>query len=351
MSRMGWTGLFGSKPPRLKPDPRVRWFGKLPTYADYYTSRNDEDWTVEFNTWVLEGFETYLNLARRQQTTTGSKLPHGIPRLPLAAGAIRMPESNVTVLASFHDYGGDMVGRPFPLCFYVAVPTAQWPGPTSNNVAGCIRALGDLISMRDQVNRHFSAPGGFESRFSSLEIDLSGVEGDQSDTAWRTAAAALPTSDWFGSTRSAAEGSDLQHWAAAVRRRGRQIAALESVDFKPTIALPLAPDVGLQVQVAGWLQWLEARMDLARRNLSLLIVADAAGHPQRMVVIARELGVEDFLLITPLSEQLRYVDDLSKADAAESENVDDSSPDEIPATWGDFVCSDKAGGGPAGGRP
>ena len=55
---MGWKEIFKSK---AKPDPRIRWFGKLPTYADYYRSPADEDWAVEFNDWILRGYEIYHN--------------------------------------------------------------------------------------------------------------------------------------------------------------------------------------------------------------------------------------------------------------------------------------------------
>ena len=44
---------------RAGADGRVRWFGKLPSYPDYYSSPADEDWSVEFNEWVLRGFELY----------------------------------------------------------------------------------------------------------------------------------------------------------------------------------------------------------------------------------------------------------------------------------------------------
>ncbi|MCC7414258.1 MAG: DUF2094 domain-containing protein [Gammaproteobacteria bacterium] len=345
---MSWTGLFGSKGPRFKPDPRVRWFGKLPTYADYYTSRNDEEWSVEFNKWVLEGFETYLTLARREASTAQPRHTHAVARLPLAAGAIRLPNSNMTVLASFHDYGGDMVGRPFPLCFYVGVPTAQWPGPTSGSVGASVRVLSELIALREQVTRHFNAPGGFETRFSSLEIDLAGLNGTQ-DATWAAAAATIPMAEWFAAAQAGDDEAGLEAWLAAVRRGGDQSARLESPDFKPTFVLPLAAGIALPAQLAGWLQWLGCRMDLERRALTLLVVADADGGFRRLAVIARELSVDDFLLLTPMAGHLRYVDDLSRVKPVSDGDANTASLVDVPANWAAFV-QEILGGGRNGGE-
>ena len=41
---MALKNLFKSKTGKLKSDPRIRWFGKLPTYPDYYSSTADEAW-------------------------------------------------------------------------------------------------------------------------------------------------------------------------------------------------------------------------------------------------------------------------------------------------------------------
>ncbi len=60
---MSWTDLFKSKSSKLKPDPQIRWFGKLPTYADYYSSKTDANWAVEFNDWVLKVYQIYASVA------------------------------------------------------------------------------------------------------------------------------------------------------------------------------------------------------------------------------------------------------------------------------------------------
>ena len=43
---MALRKLFKSKASKLRADPRIRWFGKLPTYPDYYSSHADEEWAV-----------------------------------------------------------------------------------------------------------------------------------------------------------------------------------------------------------------------------------------------------------------------------------------------------------------
>ena len=84
---MSWTSLF--KKSRLKPDPKIRWFGKLPTYPDYYSSPADEAWVVEFNDFVLKGFEIY----QRRFAQSGTP----VPRLPVSGCFIRLPKSGMTV--------------------------------------------------------------------------------------------------------------------------------------------------------------------------------------------------------------------------------------------------------------
>ena len=134
---MGWTDLFKSKAGKLKPDPKIRWFGKLPTYPDYYSSPADEAWAVEFNDWVMKGFELYRNRC------AGNRDAHS--RMPLCCCALRLPKSGMTVFASILDFGGDMRGRPFPVCFYAGLPAPHWPGPTSDTLVGATRVMRDLL--------------------------------------------------------------------------------------------------------------------------------------------------------------------------------------------------------------
>src|SRR5438270_4064172 len=102
---MKWAELFKSKSkaPKLEADPTVRWYGKLPTYGDYYFSNTDQGWAVEFNEWVQSGVALY-DEKRRAATT------HLPKRWPIAYCIVRLPQSGMTVLATILDFGGDNVG-------------------------------------------------------------------------------------------------------------------------------------------------------------------------------------------------------------------------------------------------
>ncbi len=227
---MGWKDLFKSKPPDLKPDPRLRWFGKLPTYADYYSSAADADWVVEFNDWLLKGCELHFSrqpAAKREM------------HLQTVSGILRLPKSGMTVFASIQDYGGDTRGRPFPIAFYVATPTAAWPGPTGDRVLPGLRVLSDLLLTRDLVVRFVNAPARFEGVFGGRTIDLAGLAAEAGDTSWRTAAQTTPMDSWFSQAAACLKDGDAASWCAAVASWGGNIAKLESENFDPTLRLPL----------------------------------------------------------------------------------------------------------------
>jgi len=329
---MSWKDLFrSSKPGSQKPDPSLRWFGKLPTYADYYSSRGDDDWPVEFNDWVMKGYELYLS---RLNSSGG-----GGRRLPLAACALRLPKSGMTVLGSIQDYGGDMRGRPFPMCFYVAVPTPQWPGPTSDRLSGAIRCVRDLMLLRRDVQRAFNSPGPFESRFGGRDVDVGGVNSDSSDTTWTRDAGKLSLADWFAAAASALKVDDLAVWLGLVDRWGKTIAEMDSADFEPTLRFPLAPGIATEVQVAGWVRWVESRLDLSRRTISLLVTSDMEREGGRLTLVARPPIPEDFLLLTPLAGTLSYIDDLTAlANGGDPSGGGDGASGAVqPGTWLEFV--------------
>ncbi|MHC4094135.1 MAG: hypothetical protein ACYSVY_28315 [Planctomycetota bacterium] len=333
---MSWTSLFKSRSSKLKPDPRVRWFGKLPTYADYYSSKTDASWAVEFNDWVIKAYQMY------RTRLTG--MDHKDRRLPICACVIRLPESEMTVFSSVQDYGGDMRGRPFPLCFYVAVPTAQWPGPTSDHLAAAARAVRDLTALRREVPRFLNSPGPFEAIFGEREVDLSGMDGQSQDDSWMERARKLSLADWFEGAKSGLKIKDPAAWLGYVAHWGDKLASLESKTFEPTLRLPLSAGVPSDLQMAGWLRWLESRMDLSRRSLSLMISGDLATSTGQLSVIAREVEPQDFLLMTTAAETLAYVDDLSAAslDKDASAQNGEAPLGGVPAlepsgSWADFV--------------
>lgn len=321
---MSWTDLFKSKTMRIKPDPRLRWFGKLPTYADYYRSDTDESWAVAFNDWILRGFQQH-----QERSSGGARNV----RLPVAFGVFRLPEVGMTVLASFIDFGGDMRGRPFPLCFYVGVPTHLWPGPTSARADAASRVFRDLVALGREAGRFLRSPGSFDSVFGRRTIDLDDVREDARGTDWARAARHLAWADWFQAAGPPCKIAEADVFLSAVSAWGRRLKGHESPSFEPTLSFPLSPSFELDCQWVGWLRWLEARLDVSQRPLSLVVTTDGnAGGVAALSVVARDLVTEDFLLVAGRSRELNYVDHVSAA-PTDATNVDPVTP----ATWLDFV--------------
>ena len=329
---MGWKDLFKSRTGRSAPDPRVRWFGKLPTYGDYHSSPTEQDWTVEFHDWLLQGFAAFRN---RLSERTARRA-----RLPLAGWVIRLPKSGMTVFSSVADYGGDSQGRPFPLCLYVGLPTSSWPGPTSGTLVEGLRILDGLVGLHGEVARFLNSPGSIESVFADRELDLSRVSDQAENGSWMRNARKVTLADWFAGAATALKIKDPAAWFRVAAEWGDHIAKLESEAFEATLRLPLSASVSVEVQTAGWLRWLESRMNLRRRVLSLAIVGDLRREAGHMNVIARAIVPDDFLLATPVSETLSYVDDLSRAgtdaEGEEGPGLQGASAASA-ACWIDFV--------------
>jgi hypothetical protein len=345
---VGLADLF-KKAPKLKADPQVRWFGKLPTYADYYASKGDEAWAVEFQDWVLKGFELYAERARPAGKAAS--------RLPISACALRLPRSGMTVFASLLDYGGDMRGRPFPLCFYAGIPSAQWPGPTHDRLCPANRVMQDLLALRRDVPRFLNSPGRFETAFGERVVNLDGLDGESSNSEWVELAVKVPLAEWFAGWARQEPAAlpecpvepKLADWYQALAKWGDNIARHESEGFEPTLRFPLAPLPAVQVQLAGWIRWLETRMDLGRRLYSVLVSGDLQEGTARFSVVAHELIPDDFLLLTPLARTLPYVDDASRVGlnstgASEASGTDGQSAGLalVPATWAEFANSGAA---------
>ncbi len=328
---MGLTDLFKSRAAKLKPDPRIRWFGKLPTYPDYYRSKGDQPWTAEFNDWVLRGFELY------QKRRSGAGSLEG--RLPISGCMLRLPESGMTVFTSILDFGGDMRGRPFPMCFYIGFPTALWRGPTSDRLSAPTRVVRDLLALRRDVARFVNSPGRIESAFGEREVDLSGLDDSGADGSWATAARSAAFSDWFTAAKRGLKIQDEDRWLRAAARWGDALVRHEAKNFEPTLRLPLATGISLDVQVAGWIRWLESRMDLKRRFLSLIVSGDIESETGSLSVIARTPVSDDFMLLTPLANKLPYLDDLS---AVEETDGGGGPADDAPgsAIGGDSRAAD-----------
>ncbi len=344
---MSWTDLFKSKAGKPKPDPRIRWFGKLPTYPDYYSSPADEGWAVEFNDWVLKGFERY----RSRRSSTGA----AVGRLPVSGCAIRLPKSGMTVFASILDFGGDLRGRPFPMCFYAGVPTSQWPGPTSDRLLGASRVIRDLVALRREVTRFLNSPGRFEAMFGGREVNLADIDAQSTDTSWLVAAKNVGLEDWFEGVQIGMKVKERGAWVRLALAWGDNLADHESKTFEPTLRFPLAMRLSLDAQIAGWTRWLESRMDLKHRRVSFVVSGEWEDQVGHLTVIAREVVSDDFLLLTPLAETLPYLDDLSRVEPASvpasHPTGSDAGPTPQPASesaapspgsagnWVDFVCA------------
>lgn len=331
---MSWTDIFKSKS-KARPDPRIRWFGKLPTYPDYYSSHADEDWAVEFNEWVLKGFQIY-------QTRLAGSAP-ATTRLPVCGTIIRLPKSEMTVISSILDFGGDMRGRPFPICFYVGVPTALWPGPTNSHVAAAMRTVRDLEALRREVARFINSPGRFETVFGDRQVDLSCIEADQPDDSWMSAGASVALEDWFNGAKDRLKIKDRSSWLRCVTNWGEQLAAMDGKSFEPTLRFPLASKLPLDVQVAGWLRWLEPRLALRQRSLSLIVSGNVNDESGDLTIVARSVVPDDFLLLTSKANMLPYLDDLTQTEATEPAGGSPSlSVLDSLVTWVDFVKADPA---------
>ncbi len=323
---MGWTDIFKSKASESQVDGRVRWFGKLPTYPDYYTSAGDDEWCLEFNDWILKGFEIYKG---RADQAGGSR-----SLLPLSVCAARLAESEMTVLAAILDFGGDMRGRPFPMCFYVGLPTAALSGPTDRTVGGVMATLERLLAMRRDVSRFLNSPGKFEHSFGERELDLSWLESPDGDDAWLRQAREVPFRTWFGGVQDGLKTKEEQAWLGQVSRRGESIRSLASGAFDVTLRFPVTGSLASATQVAGWLRWLGSRASLQKRAFSLFVSNGWDNAIGWLGVVMRPLLEEDFLLMTPAHKTLGYVDDVDGGATDEAPSADVATPER----WVDFVA-------------
>ncbi len=319
---MSWTNLFKSKSSAPKPDPRVRWFGKLPTYPDYYRSATDEEWADEFNTWVLKGYELYSGRFSGDERRKA--------RLPVSAGVIRLPKSGMTVFASILDFGGDMRNRPFPMCFYAGVPTSQWTGPTSDRVMSAADVLRRLLGFSRDVAQFLNSPGSLEAVFAHREVDFVDIEEGRADDSWLDRAKTVTLSDWFEAAREGLRAQAYERWFEHVAAWGDSVASRDDKDFEPTLRFPLASGLPLEVQAAGWFRWLESRMDLTQRAVSVVVTGDVNREVAQLTIVAREIMPDDFLLVTPVSDTLPYVDDLSDLGAPEPDEAEPADAGDAP---------------------
>jgi len=260
----------------------------------------------------------------------------------------------MTVFASIQDFGGDMRGRPFPICFYTGVPSGHWPGPTSDRLAAAARVVRDLLALRRDVTRFLNSPGHFDAIFGEREVDLEGLDGDSQDSSWILKARTVRLGDWFAGAEPVLKVHDPVQWFSLVADWGGHIKGMESKSFEPTLRFPMAKGVGWEVQIAGWLHWLGARMDLKRRFLSFAISGQPPEGPGHFSVVTREVAPQDFLLMTDGAGTHPYLDDLSATTPAGGDSADAQTEGAAPpasafdgsfdpeTTWADFALGGRS---------
>ena len=347
-------GLFRRKP---KPDPLIRWYGKLPAYGDYYDSGSGEEWIAEFTQkWLMNGYQAYESRRRQAQPAASPEHHDARPaqRLPSCACLLQLPHSGMTVLSSCLDFGGDTVGRKFPLCFFVAAPTADLPALNGGTAPPVLSILNQLLGLGRRVARFLNDPGvkgpeQFRAEFADQEVNLDALSTAPTD-GWIDRAKAIRMADWYTATGNALGAPGLETWLHRARRWGEMLAQGDSPGFKAVLSFPLAPErapgvprIDRDLQVTGWVRWLEGRMDLKNRPVSLVITDEPAPACSRLTVIRGELAPDDFLLLTPLAVDLEHVDDLAAVREEPSPDSpppagETSSPSTV-TTWADFVTA------------
>ena len=173
------------------------------------------------------------------------------------------------------------------------------------------------------------------------EISLDDLDEEHTDSSWTAGARDHLMTDWFDAVRDVLMIKNMASWVGKVDEWGDRLVKHEGADFEPTLRFPLAMRVPVEIQVAGWIRWLEQRMDLQRRSLSLVIAGDLEYESGFLSVIARQIVPDDFLLATSQAHSLSYLDDLAALEIPEQEaDRTDSpvpTPEECPERWLEFV--------------
>ena len=326
---MGWRSLFGTKEPKRPPDPRVRWFGKLPSYGDYYAPPAVEAWVVEFHTWLMSGWEIYQRRLKQEGVTED--------RLPASRMVLRLPKSHMTVLVAIQDHGGDSQGRPFPFCILVGVPSAYWVERPHETTQATWRVVEDLAWLQQEVPSLIEPAASPETLFGDRSVDLSPVVSPDTDDSWRDRAHAIAFDDWLAGALPHLAMGEQASWVEYAHAWGNSLARQNGAGRTPTMRLPLSTEITPDVQVMGWMNWLAARQSLGHETLSLMLSGDRCGSLGYLNVIPRALNSEDFLLGTPLATGSAQLEDLCTIRAT------DRFPDRrvsSPRTWLEFVESE-----------
>ncbi|MBK8915834.1 MAG: DUF2094 domain-containing protein [Phycisphaerales bacterium] len=315
--------LFGAGRGGL--DGRVRWFGKLPAHADYVAAPDPSPFAHEFSDWLIQGF------AKHQAAVgAGEYRP-----MACSVGILRVPRSATAVCFALSDFGGDARGRRFPFALFFGLPTAQLPGPTAVTLECFSHALRDLHGMLGTARNALSRPDNGAWQAGAVE-PAAPADPDALVRRW----ASMPWIDWRDAVLGADTATDSAAWLAAIHAWGARIATHEQQpDYPFNLSFPLAARWDWGIQAQGWLAWLARRIRLDRRAASLIVnFSPDSTQPigTRLHVIARPIVADDFLLLGPAADRLKYMDalPLSPGDAPPP-----ASPASIPPDFAAFVTA------------
>ena len=186
-----------------------------------------------------------------------------------------------------------------------------------------------------------NSPGPLEAVLGGREIPLDDLDEEHTDSSWTASARDHLMTDWFAAVQDNLKIKSMPSWIGKVDEWGDRLVQHEGADFEPTLCFPLAMRIPAEIQVAGWIRWLEQRMDLRRRSLSLVFAGDLEYESGFLAVIAREIVPDDFLLATSQAHTLSYLDDLAAVELPEPEEdgVDSAvqTQEGCPERWLEFV--------------
>ena len=309
---------FAGAPPAA--DSTLRWFGKLPTYADYLVQSEQPAWAREFGDWLIAGAARYHQEPNR-------------PEGPLAEtrGVTRLPKSGVAVCFSHRDYGGDARGRAFGFCFFCGAKD-QALGSPSAAVNGSLAAMDRLVAAHDELAQTSGGVTDVSSRFSSKSLKLDqtesiAMEDRLPDVTW---------GQWYQEVRPLVEATSAESWAAQLSLLGQSIASSDGHNFEPHLRFPISGARDWAAQAVGWAQWLERRLREPARAWSWFHQAAANNGPSTWTVLGRSVLPEDFLLLTPCADSVTYLDNAGKS-------ISNAAPElAAPATWQDWFLPTQA---------
>ncbi|MGE3180859.1 MAG: hypothetical protein AB7N71_04455 [Phycisphaerae bacterium] len=325
--------MRGSAGKSADPDPRIRWFGKVPARGDYVAPAERPRWAQEFAEWMLAGWEACLV----DSYSPPVKLHEGF-------GLVRMPDTESTVIFVIRDMGGDQRGRSFPLALFCGVPTKSLPGPTPQIVPGLALVIRELMRQFDAVARVVAANGVPGDCLQNSEVNLTNLLGTENPAQPRVENSGDTFQMWF---EEAITGADLDagQWQARVEQWGAHLAAMAGGEFEPTLGFPLARTFSWEQQVVAWLSWLNARLPLAPRNFQMLVSSDPDRCPYALSIVGRFPVADDMMLLTSRYSDVKYVDHAASQPPGEDNPVD-SERDKFrtdDVAWTTFFMQERSG--------